>query len=234
MSVYKAIRRFYMQCMDIVFPRWCVGCAVADESLCDRCMSAWSGPWWRAESNAQYLLRVDSEGEDITAFPVWGKAWYRGVVADSVVAWKNRADRRLDCAFAQLISDALQELNVGHAFPAARWDRVVIVPVASSWVRKHQGSFVTGVIARVVGEQLGVAVVDGLRKGAVRLRLHNARERAVKSREQYAVRDFSGRDVILVDDVLTTGATLNGAERAVTRAGGRVVGAIVLAVTDHP
>ncbi|WP_091280212.1 ComF family protein [Arcanobacterium phocae] len=197
-------------------------------------MTAWSGPWWRAESNAQYLLQVDAAGEDIAVFPVWGKAWYQGVVADSVIAWKNRADRRLDCAFAQLVLGILSELDIDGAFPAARWDRVVIVPVASSRARKHQGRFVTGVIARSVGKQMGAPVVDGLRKGNTRLRLRNARDRAVKSREQYAVRDFSGRDVILVDDVLTTGATLNGAQKAITQAGGRVVGAVVLAVTDHP
>jgi predicted amidophosphoribosyltransferase len=46
-----------------------------------------------------------------------------------------------------------------------------------------------------------------------------------------ADRSVAGRGVVLLDDVVTTGATLAEAARAVQEAGGRVLGAVTLAAT---
>ena len=67
-------------------------------------------------------------------------------------------------------------------------------------------------------EALGVA--DRERNVAGSMRLRPADERRI-----------AGRTVLLVDDVVTTGATLREAARALTAAGARVLGAAAVAST---
>jgi predicted amidophosphoribosyltransferase len=64
------------------------------------------------------------------------------------------------------------------------------------------------------------------------------RERAANLAGAYAVcsgaaAEVRGRPVVLVDDVVTTGATLAEAARVVRRKGGLVVGAATLAATQR-
>lgn len=90
--------------------------------------------------------------------------------------------------------------------------------------------------ARLFGEVSGRIAVErgsGGQKGLGR------GERARRVRGSMRVRrgrgkELRGRRCILVDDVLTTGATLAEAARAVTLAGGVVSGAVVLAATRPP
>lgn len=59
-------------------------------------------------------------------------------------------------------------------------------------------------------------------------------ERVENLRDAYsATRRLEGRSVILVDDILTTGATLDEAARAISSAGGVVVAAATLAFTPR-
>ena len=59
------------------------------------------------------------------------------------------------------------------------------------------------------------------------------RERAENLHHALAARPGEGRVALLVDDIVTTGATLGEAERALQAAGWAVAGAVVVAATPR-
>ncbi|WP_418276221.1 ComF family protein [Isoptericola jiangsuensis] len=125
---------------------------------------------------------------------------------------------------------------------------VVVVPVPSTGAAaRRRGRDPVRVLARGVAGGLvaaGVRAEVGAmlrRRGAARDQVGlGARARGRNLDAAIAVRrrclEAAGRRraVVLVDDVLTTGATLAAAERALVRAGADVLGAVVLAATPPP
>jgi ComF family protein len=114
---------------------------------------------------------------------------------------------------------------------------VVVVPVPLHWWRHWRRGFNQAeALAVAVANRLGLRFCRALRR--VRSTPHLSRlsrtERKVRLRRAFRVRRrvrncLVGRDVILIDDILTTGATCNAATRALKNAGARRVFAMVLA-----
>ncbi len=106
---------------------------------------------------------------------------------------------------------------------------VTHVPTSSAH-RRRRGFDQAEVLARALAEETGLAFTEGLvrrRQTRTQVSLH-AGQRAANVRDAFAPLSRSasrlhGADVLLVDDVLTTGATARAAVAALTRAGVRRV-----------
>ena len=217
---------------NLVLPIDCVGCAKPDTQWCARCAAAPTRPHqptlaWR---------------EALWGIPVWAVTDYDGVWRDAVIAWKERGVHALARAFAPHLALVLRA-KLGH-------ESVVLVPVPGSW----SGWFRRGVepawqLARhTVRELQGtptrpVQVFRGLRRswrpGRESWRMpwqRKARSRAERlqspSRWRASGR-LQGYRVVIVDDVVTTGATLEQAARALQHVGARVVGVVVFAAASR-
>jgi predicted amidophosphoribosyltransferase len=122
------------------------------------------------------------------------------------------------------------------AATAPRWalaaDGRVLVPVpAHPWRRRGRGVDHAGVLARALAERTGLPVVDALHRRRSGGRQAGAGRRARRSALAGAVepRGEAPAVAVLVDDVHTTGATLDACARALRGAGTRQVIAVAYA-----
>lgn len=228
----------------------CVCCGLEDSALCGDCARQVRGQLshpFRAEAGAPALGETDGS----TPLPVVAAGVYRGELAQCLLAFKRHGQGRLGAVLARGVAAALRAaLGNEHA--------VILVPVptSNSAFRKRGFSPVHLLLRRLrgAGGLPAFAVADPLRATRSIGRLarpggprrvggqkglgRGARARRARGsmhvRSGLRSRDLTGQPCIIVDDVLTTGATLAEAARALRAAGALVRGAVVLAATRPP
>jgi len=156
---------------------------------------------------------------------------YGAAVADAVARWKNRPDHTLGPALARLMCAAGAAAGWGADVPRD----ALVVPIPSHrQALRRRGFNPAGALARAFARRHRLRLrARGLRcarpipssRGLGRA----ARERRVSGAFVASPRALAGRRVVLVDDVMTTGATVRTAARACLRAGAAEVRVFVLA-----
>jgi len=158
----------------------------------------------------------------------WGRAAarYEGPLREALHALKFGGRR----ALARPLADLLLE-QCGAGLPA---DVTAVVPVPLARDRERARGFnQAGLIAERVARRLGLPLerrwLARVRATAPQSELA-AEERRTNVRGAFrAAPDVRGRHVLLVDDVLTTGATLSECARAAAAAGAARVGVLTVA-----
>jgi ComF family protein len=199
-----------LDALSIVSPIDCAGCGVADRALCDRCLSELSPDVTRRT--------LHDGGKVFTALR------YEGVVRAVVLALKE--DGRTDVARPL-------GLALGGALAAA-WQpgaEFVAVPTGrAAWRRR--GYDPVDLLCRRAGIHPARALKPS--RATASQKTLGAESRLSNLVESMSSRSsLQGRSFVLVDDVVTTGATLTEAARAVRAAGGEVVGRAALAFTPR-
>lgn len=233
------------EALALVLPADCAGCGAWDEAVCPQCRALVSRTPVRCDGQAPMLsLPGDVDG----LLPVWSLADYAGPVRRLVLAWKRSG--RADVARVLLARARQGALTWTQDPDLALGDGtgdVIVVPAPSGLRRRLRGMLVVADLADAVAAGIAasgtlapgrtVRSLDVLRRSGGRAHQSGLGVRG-RARNRTGVRLLARPPadavVVLVDDVLTTGATLATCRRVLDGAGVRVAGAFVLAATPPP
>ncbi len=212
-----------------MFPPACAACGSLGEGICASCLEDLEPlPRLRCRQCNHALTHGDQcatcryEGRRIDH--VFVTYPYESPVRDAIVRLKFHNKRYLAVNLAGLAAQALpDDLEVDALMP---------VPLGSAR-RSERGFNQSRLIAAALARQLELPLADDLlirkRDTAPQTSLVRAeRWRNVQGAFR-CVRNVSGARILLVDDVATTGATLDAAARALKRRGAAWVAAVVAA-----
>ena len=204
--------RIYYKIMELLFPPKCVLCGELlgkeETDLCKQCRV--EAPYY--PNHKRKLQFLDS----FTA--VW---YYEGNVRKSLLRYKFYGARKNADSYGRLLAMRLLETNP-DGFDCLTW-----VPV--SRLRKlRRGYDQVELLARAAGRELGMVpqpLVRKIRHNRPQARITGAAQRRANVLGVYRMEDVdvAGKKILLLDDILTTGATAGEVARVLLTAGAKEV-----------
>lgn len=200
-----------------VAPINCVGCGLPPFELCSTCKMEIAARPYRCTRPAFGL-------------EVWTGTTFQGVPRRAMLALKEHGSLSLARAFGQSLN------ALGTVDPAAALADLLVVPPSRYRAQRERGYNPIELIC----QQAGLRVSQPFR---VRPGVRDQRGLSVEERRHNMIDAFhwrsgwaeavAGAEVVLLDDVLTTGATLAGMRDCLTAAGARIAGIWVIADADR-
>ncbi|HZG06462.1 MAG TPA: phosphoribosyltransferase family protein [Streptomyces sp.] len=229
------MRGWWRELADLVLPTDCAGCGLPRAGLCARCRELLRGARAR---------RVRPRPAPPGLPPVYAALAYADEARAVLLAHKERGALRLAAPLGGVLAGAVRAA-AGAAGPAAAGGPLLLVPVPSARravaARGHDPVRRTALAAAgelrrggrparvlpVLRQRRFVADQSGLTAGQRWANLAGALGTVAG-----AERLLGDGPVVVVDDLVTTGASLAEAARALAGAGGSVAGAAVVAAAE--
>ena len=209
--------------LQLIFPPKCTLCrkflSQEETDLCRQCRT--QGPEFKkSKRNIPFIAH-------------WTGIWYyKDDVRSSIHRFKFGNARRYADVYGRILAVKLQNMEL-DSFDIISW-----VPI--SWQRRFtRGYDQSQILADALSKELGVKpekVLRKIRSTPPQSGIPDAAGRRANVQGAYKVLSpgaVAGKRILLVDDVVTTGATASECARMLTIAGAKEVNLATIAVADH-
>jgi competence protein ComFC len=216
-------------------PPLCVGCGIEGVNICVGCSMAGIIPFGERCFNCSALSANCRTCEHCRSpnppRRVIVTTDYGGLVKDLVQAYKFGHQRIAASQIADLMVGSFLSFNSNEDILKANY-LVVPVPTASNRVRQR-GFDHSLLLANTVSKKLKLQSRNVLKRNGQSRQVGKSRtERFKQADGNYTVsapQSVQGRNILLIDDVVTTGATLSAAAKVLRACGAKRVDALVFA-----
>jgi len=232
MNVLPQVAKLKGLARDLLFPQWCIGCGKEGDFICSSCR--------------RLLPRIMPP-----LCPRCGKPQPSGILCPGCVSWQAEIDGiRSPFRFDGIIRQAIHQLKYKNlralAVPLAKFLQdylatnpvpgEVLVPVPLHQKRlRERGYNQSSLLAQELGKLSNLPVADNClirqKHAPPQARSSSVDDRRSNVADAFACRDQRPKDkrVLLIDDVSTSGATLDACAGALKAAGATSVWGLVLA-----
>ena len=200
----------------LLFPTRCFGCRDLGYSICSNCRKLWNPHIYRST---------------IVDLAVYSAIPYSPVAKNILLAAKEQSIKSADQLVRSAMAASLQVLFQKYPNSA-----LVPIPSAPASNRRRGRDFINE-MAIFVAKDMGVGVLPLLEQQ--RLVRDQSKLNIASRRENLAMAlsikpqlrgNYSSESVVILDDLVTTGSTINEANRALTKAGFKVQAAATACV----
>lgn len=223
---------FSHRLLDLLFPLRCVSCGSAGAALCSACMAGIERIPDGQCAACSARLRPEARGvcapcaaRTPSLDGVYALAFARGPMMKAIHALKYRGQTSV----AEPLGALLAEWWAGHALTAD-----ILLPVPLHPRRERQRGYnQSALLAKEFGRHIGLRVapqmLERVKDTRPQVGLNAPARRQNMADAFHASNDLTGLRVLLLDDVATTGATMEAAASALRAAGAAGVVGLSLA-----
>ena len=208
--------------LNIIFPRHCISCNIFGSDLCDKCLSLCPGA---ERESADWISPIF----DYRHPPIKKAIWF--------IKYKNK--KNLISIFSEIlyyvIIEELSELKMMENF-----QEPILIPIPLSKKRYRERGFNQAeLLCKKIIKldqhkylRLEKNILIKTKETKHQVSIKNRQERLKNLSGSFTVKNnetLKGKNIILIDDVTTTGATLNEARKTLKKAGVNKVFAFTIA-----
>jgi len=200
--------KIFKNILAVLFPQKCLGCKKENEILCSDCLLKISRP------DTPYLngVHIAANYQDLVLKKALWMLKYQGV-------------KHLAKPLAEIVKE-----RIWKKLETENW-LVVPVPLSKNKLR-HRGYNQAELIAKELSDNVRADILFKKFHTKSQVEVKNKEERLANIIGSFEIKNpekIKGKKIILIDDVLTTGATMREAKKVLKQAGAKKVIGIVVA-----